>query len=296
MDKNKRFKGRFPSGNIIILIFFLIGLFMIICAFFDLDKVKSLVKEDAAIENMQAIFYLMGAVVWGFAIFMTLKVKGSQKRLYLFYILFLGLFLFFFFEEISWGQRLFGFSTPESLREVNVQEETNVHNIGIDNSMMWIHILMALFIITVGIILPILKLGWKKAEMVFERLKLPVVHPDLIACFYMALVFHSDPGFHWYISLMIIAVVIPTIIILSGKLRHFFNKFKNPLFQFSLVMIMGLLVIAININLDTAYRLSGNIAFEIRELFIAMALFFFSAYEAHGVWKKKHNGRESQRE
>jgi hypothetical protein len=266
---------------------------MIICAFLDLDTVKSLVKEDAAIENMQAIFYLMGAVVWGFAIFITSKVKGRQKRLYIFYILFLGLFLFFFFEEISWGQRLFGFSTPESLREVNVQDETNVHNIGIENSMMWIHILMALFVITIGIIIPILKLGWTKAEMVFERLKFPVVHPDLIACFYMALVFYSDPGFHWYISLMTIAVVIPTIIILSSKLRYFFNNFKDPLFQFSLVMIMGLLVIAININLNTAYRLSGNIAFEIRELFIAMALFFFSAYEAHRVWKKKHNGMDS---
>lgn len=43
-----------------------------------------------------------------------------------------GLALFFFIcagEEISWGQRLFGFATPESVREVNEQAEFNLHNL-----------------------------------------------------------------------------------------------------------------------------------------------------------------------
>jgi hypothetical protein len=33
-------------------------------------------------------------------------------------------------EEISWGQRLVGWTTPEALGGVNVQDETNLHNIG----------------------------------------------------------------------------------------------------------------------------------------------------------------------
>ncbi len=32
-------------------------------------------------------------------------------------------------EEISWGQRVLGHATPEPLRELNHQEETNIHNI-----------------------------------------------------------------------------------------------------------------------------------------------------------------------
>ena len=32
-------------------------------------------------------------------------------------------------EEISWGQRLFGWSTPELIGRYNVQNETNIHNI-----------------------------------------------------------------------------------------------------------------------------------------------------------------------
>jgi len=34
-------------------------------------------------------------------------------------------------EEISWGQRILGFATPESLEDVNNQGETNIHNVGI---------------------------------------------------------------------------------------------------------------------------------------------------------------------
>ena len=31
-------------------------------------------------------------------------------------------------EEISWGQQLFGFETPYSMKTMNVQGETNLHN------------------------------------------------------------------------------------------------------------------------------------------------------------------------
>lgn len=32
-------------------------------------------------------------------------------------------------EEISWGQRIFGWAEPESLGAINHQKELNVHNI-----------------------------------------------------------------------------------------------------------------------------------------------------------------------
>lgn len=32
-------------------------------------------------------------------------------------------------EEISWGQRVFAWSTPESLQALNIQAETNLHNL-----------------------------------------------------------------------------------------------------------------------------------------------------------------------
>ena len=36
---------------------------------------------------------------------------------------------YFALEEMSYGQHLFGWSTPEGLRELNYQEETNLHNV-----------------------------------------------------------------------------------------------------------------------------------------------------------------------
>lgn len=47
-------------------------------------------------------------------------------------LVYLGLALLFFFgagEEISWGQRILGFQTPQTMRQVNAQEEFNLHNL-----------------------------------------------------------------------------------------------------------------------------------------------------------------------
>lgn len=48
-----------------------------------------------------------------------------------------GLALFFFVaagEELSWGQHLLGFDTPEGLKNANVQQEFNLHNLAIFDS------------------------------------------------------------------------------------------------------------------------------------------------------------------
>lgn len=47
-------------------------------------------------------------------------------------LVYLGLAAVFFFgagEEISWGQRILGFQTPDSISQVNRQEEFNLHNL-----------------------------------------------------------------------------------------------------------------------------------------------------------------------
>src|SRR5262245_52630952 len=56
-------------------------------------------------------------------------VREGQRAMGLIYLL-LALGAFFVAgEEISWGQRIFGWGTPEALDEINHQGETNVHNI-----------------------------------------------------------------------------------------------------------------------------------------------------------------------
>lgn len=62
-------------------------------------------------------------------------------------------------EEVSWGQHLIGWQTPEELKQINDQRETNIHNIS-----SWFdqkpRLLLELFVLIGGIILPL----WYKAR------------------------------------------------------------------------------------------------------------------------------------
>ena len=72
-------------------------------------------------------------------------------------IFFAGLALFFFVcagEELSWGQHLLGFATPEKVAEINEQGEFNLHNLDLEH----IHPkdLVSWFMKIYGIILPLI--------------------------------------------------------------------------------------------------------------------------------------------
>ncbi|HWB56161.1 MAG TPA: hypothetical protein VG479_04405 [Gaiellaceae bacterium] len=78
---------------------------------------------------MAAVVGFAAASVLAFAC-ASLLLRQERRALALAYVLF-GLLCFFIAgEEIAWGQRLFGFGTPERLEEINRQEEVTVHNIG----------------------------------------------------------------------------------------------------------------------------------------------------------------------
>lgn len=60
------------------------------------------------------------------------------------------------FEEISWGQRVFGYRPPEYFLEYNFQQELNLHNV-IDTSIRKLSVLIV--IIGYGVALPLLNLA-----------------------------------------------------------------------------------------------------------------------------------------
>ena len=92
-------------------------------------------KEDGFYQNLGALFFLLTAIAF--------IVLATRPKLYRFenknrkyterlYFLLLGiLFVFAFGEEISWGQRIFDYATPEAINKVNVQGEFNLHNMKI---------------------------------------------------------------------------------------------------------------------------------------------------------------------
>jgi hypothetical protein len=84
-------------------------------------------EEDSLLEWLQFACIFSASVI--FARIGAQLVRVGQRGAGLFYLLIaLGAF-FVVGEEISWGQRIFGWGTPETLDAINHQGETNVHNI-----------------------------------------------------------------------------------------------------------------------------------------------------------------------
>jgi hypothetical protein len=99
-------------------------------AFYILAKSSSfknlMFHEDGILESSQAIFYFAATLMF----FLKAWSKNINNKLFSFWCLLFGALLFVMGgEEISWGQRIFGFVTPAQLNGSNIQHEFNLHNI-----------------------------------------------------------------------------------------------------------------------------------------------------------------------
>lgn len=83
-----------------------------------------LYEEDGVFESATAVIALAAGIV-----FVCLAVRRLPVRQRITYGLLAAAFVFFAMEEISWGQRLIGWQTPEAWKSANIQHETNLHNL-----------------------------------------------------------------------------------------------------------------------------------------------------------------------
>lgn len=124
------------------------------------DAYKWYVEEDGFAETIQVFAYL-AALVLTLRLVPRLGRAGAPRAVVLLYgLLALGL-VFMIGEELSWGQRLVGWGTPEGFVEANKQAETNLHNIhGVGDAFKWVQMLAAGF----GVFLPILLYGTARLD------------------------------------------------------------------------------------------------------------------------------------
>ena len=85
-------------------------------------------NENKLVESFQILFLLLTIYQLIKNIIYKNKYNFSQNFLYFLYFYTLGI-IYFFFEEISWGQHYFKWETFEIFDELNNQGETNIHNI-----------------------------------------------------------------------------------------------------------------------------------------------------------------------
>ncbi len=138
-------------------------------------SMHSVSYEDGPIEMLSAVFYGLSSICFFVFIFRSQFLKS---RTWLHYTIPLGwaLLMFVFFgEELSWGQRIFSYSTPESLAEINVQNEFNIHNIGIVDTFMGGKFrYLSIMMLTTGLLLPLLGLT-RLGKRMIQATAFPVV-------------------------------------------------------------------------------------------------------------------------
>ena len=164
------------------------------------ETIDKLIEEDGFVEWLGTVGLFVGAgcFLWVFAISGRSPLReryGLWKRLAL---LALAVVLFVAAgEEISWGQRLFGIATPDSLGSVSTQDETNLHNIEFFQNSINDDRLFQLFWIGFAVAVPLLSRFWEPARRLFGRF-LPIF-PVVVALLF---VFNQavETAFQWLLE------------------------------------------------------------------------------------------------
>ena len=141
----------------------------------DGQSVVEMSEEDGPVENLSSIFFLLSSICFVIAARRSdfLKRKKEIPR-YLMIGLWALLMFIFAGEEISWGQRVFGFATPEVLGEMNTQDELNIHNIKfVDSFMGGKFRYLSVMMIATGLLIPLAALT-RRGKQLIQTTAFPV--------------------------------------------------------------------------------------------------------------------------
>lgn len=205
----------------IILIFFVLLIAYSIYCFLDTETAARLGREDHLFEWLTAFTFLGSS-----AVFLLIWLK--HKRAPVFIVLSL-LFLLGFGEEISWGQRVINFDTPEKIKQLNVQKEFTIHNLEIFNTenregerknginrIFEVNFLFKMFTIVLGVLLPVAVFHSKSISSVVKKLKFPV--PPISITIFFAV--------NWIIFKVLLEFLLP-----QGQVFQFYDT-GTEIFEF----------------------------------------------------------------
>ena len=136
---------------------------------------QKVIKEDGLAENLTFLFLFFGFVIF---VFRTKSAINRKKGKAITFNL-AGAFILLFGagEEISWGQRIFGFQANEFFLNNNYQSETNLHNLeiyGVDLNILIFSKLIFIVLLFYFIILPILIHKSKSIIRLVDDFEIPV--------------------------------------------------------------------------------------------------------------------------
>ena len=170
---------------------------IIIWMILDVETVSLRSEEDDVIESITGILFLVSAI--GFFVVMAksefLKQRGT-KSAYFMTLAWALLMVVFAGEEISWGQRIFLFETPEILMEINKQQEFNIHNIEIWESFLGgQYRYLSIMMFMTGLIIPLFA-KTRFGSQICQKFAFPVAPLRYVILFVGAYIFGKY--FHWF--------------------------------------------------------------------------------------------------
>ena len=142
------------------------------------DVISWLLKEERPLEGVGAVGLLL-ASIFSFLLWRRERRTGGFRWLTLSYLGLAIVFFVAFGEEISWGQRILGIETPESLEGINDQGETNLHNLSTSKT----NALFQIFWLVMGVLIPLAAL-YEPARRRLARL-VPIL-PVALAIVFLA--------------------------------------------------------------------------------------------------------------
>jgi hypothetical protein len=158
-----------PSGSAAALVLLVVVPLLYLTLLLGDATFSWLIREEHPIEGLGALSLLASSIAC-FVLWRRVRDDDRWPALRRLSLLALAvLFLFGFGEEISWGQRILGLETPESLQAANAQNETNVHNLQAFGGVLDMDGLFQLFWLMMGVVIPVLAL-WRVARRPLERL------------------------------------------------------------------------------------------------------------------------------
>ncbi len=177
-----RFHGQAQYGIAWLIFLTTVTTFLVLALYFPQAYVFA-TYEDLVGEWAQAFGFLIAFVL---AVGIV-RTRGPYRW---FFLLLALACLYTFLEEISWGQRLIGFSTPTLLKEHNLQGEANIHNLLVGpiatTTKTLVEWTLACALAGYGVVYPwLLRLGWKPAIML-DRMGIPAPPLYLSAYFLTA--------------------------------------------------------------------------------------------------------------
>jgi hypothetical protein len=91
---------------------------------------ERMVDEMGTVENLGTLCFFVAGVV---GVVLFFRSKGRARRIWRFFYLLYGLgALFIAAEELSYGQHILHFNSPEYFKQYSKQKEVNFHNLGGD--------------------------------------------------------------------------------------------------------------------------------------------------------------------